>query len=216
VENRKPILVGLAGGSASGKTTLIRKISERFSNKKICVISQDHYYKGLSEQVRDKNGVVNFDHPDGINFTRLRSDLRKIIKGQTVKILEYTFNNPAIFPQLLHFNPAPIILVEGLFAFADKLLFKMYDYKVYIHADDELTLNRRIVRDTNERGMTEEEVMYQWNNHVLPAYDAFLKPHINNVNLVISNNENFEDGLNHLLTYLQNHLNQNVNINQSK
>jgi len=154
-------LVGLAGGSASGKTTFIRRLSEEFGEDKVCVISQDHYYKALSEQVRDENGIVNFDHPDGIDFNRIRKDIRTLLRGKRVKIVEYTFNNPDVFPKQIIYKPAPIILLEGLFVFADARLNKMYDYRMYIDADDHITLNRRLNRDTAERGMSHEEVMYQ-------------------------------------------------------
>jgi uridine kinase len=185
-------LVGLAGGSASGKTTFIKRLSEVFGEEKVCVISQDHYYKALSEQLRDVNGIVNFDHPTGIDFSRIKKDLRKLLKGQEVKIVEYTFNNPDIFPKEIVYKPAPIILLEGLFVFADKSLNRMYDYRLYVHADDDVTLKRRLARDTTERGMTEEEVMYQWDNHVKPAYDQFLKPHKTSADYVILNNNNFD------------------------
>lgn len=193
-------MVGLAGGSASGKTTFIRKLSEEFGSDKVCVISQDHYYKGLSEQLIDENGIVNFDHPTGIDFNRIRKDLRKLLKGQTVRIVEYTFNNPDIFPKELVYNPAPIVLLEGLFVFADKSLNNMYDYRLYIDADDDVTLKRRIARDTGERGMTEKEVMYQWDNHVKPAYKAFLKPYKSNADYVIKNNTDFQECLIKVIT----------------
>ena len=193
-------LVGLAGGSASGKTTFIRKLSEVFGTDKVCVITQDNYYKGLSEQLRDENGMVNFDHPTGIDFVRIRKDLRKLLKGETVKIVEYTFNNPDIFPKELVYKPAPIVLLEGLFVFADKSLNAMYDYRLYIDADDDITLKRRIARDTVERGMTEDEVMYQWDNHVQPAYAEFLKPHKSEADYVIKNNVNFQECLDKVIS----------------
>lgn len=186
-------LVGLAGGSASGKTTFIRKLSEEFGEDQVCVISQDHYYKGLSEQLRDENGMVNFDHPVGIDFRRIKKDIRKLLRGDIVKIVEYTFNNPNVFPKELVYKPAPIILLEGLFVYADASLNKLYDYRLYIDADDEITLQRRLKRDTSERGMTHDEVMYQWNNHVLPAYNEFLKPHKSSADYIIKNNHSFDE-----------------------
>lgn len=190
---RESFLVGLAGGSASGKTTFIRHLSEEFGEDKVCVISQDHYYKGLSEQVRDENGKVNFDHPSGIDFKRIRKDIRTLLKGEQVQIVEYTFNNPNVFPKQITYKPAPIILLEGLFVYADRYLNRLYDYRMYIHADDHITLNRRLQRDVKERGMTEDEVMYQWNNHVKPAYDEFLKPHKEKADFIIQNNRDFSE-----------------------
>ena len=116
-----------------------------------------------------------------------------------MKLVEYTFNNPDIFPKEITYKPAPIILLEGLFVFADKSLSKMYDYRLYIHADDEVTLKRRLARDTAERGMTNGEVMYQWDNHVLPAYDEFLKPHKPEADYIINNNENFDECLQNVI-----------------
>lgn len=200
-------LIGLAGGSASGKTTLIRTLSEEFGNNQVCVISQDHYYKGLSEQVRDENGMVNFDHPTGIDFNRIRKDIRKLLKGEVVKIVEYTFNNPNVFPKQIVYKPAPIILLEGLFVYADSALNRQYDYRLYIHAEDSITLDRRLRRDVSERGMTEEEVMYQWNNHVLPAYEQFLRPHRAKADLVIENNADFSKGLDEIRAHFSKILN---------
>jgi uridine kinase len=209
VKNNKSFLVGLAGGSASGKTTFIREISKKFEDNQVCVISQDHYYKGLSEQLRDENGIVNFDHPLGIDFTRIKKDIRKLLKGKPVDIVEYTFNNPEIFPKQITYQPAPIILLEGLFVFADKGLNAMYDYRLYIDADEDVTLDRRLKRDTTERGMTLDEVMYQWDNHVKPAYDQFLKPHKKDSDYVIHNTDNFDDSLTHVTAKFRDVIAQN-------
>lgn len=199
MKKKSSYIVGLAGGSASGKTTFIQKLSEVFGENQVCVISQDHYYKGLSEQLRDENGIVNFDHPTGIDFKRIKQDLRSLLKGNTVEIVEYTFNNPAVFPKQMIFKPAPIILLEGLFVYADKGLRSMFDYQLYIDAEDEVTLQRRLDRDTTERGMSTEEVLYQWEKHVKPAYDEFLKPHKSSADYVIQNTTNFQEGLTHVI-----------------
>jgi uridine kinase len=198
----RPYIIGIAGGSASGKTTLIKELNARYSEEQICVISQDHYYKPLSEQVVDENGEVNFDLPEGIDFKRLARDIRSLKKGRQVKIVEYTFNNPDIFPRQLIFKPAPILVVEGLFIYTSKALSSMIDLKLYIHADLEVMLNRRLVRDAEERGMTKDQIMYQWEQHVLPAYENYLLPYKNSVDMVIENNTDFNESFNQLVIHL--------------
>ncbi|MBR9860144.1 uridine kinase [bacterium] len=188
-------IVGLSGGSASGKTSFIHALRKEFSAEELCVISLDHYYKPLSAQIRDENGEVNFDHPDGIDFARVKRDLRLLLKGKTVKIVEYTFNNPALFPQQLTFRPTPIILIEGLYVFADAGLRKMLDWRLFLEVHQDEAFRRRLERDLEERGMTEEEVHYQWKNHVIPSHKEHLQPHLKDVHLFIDNNRDFREGL---------------------
>lgn len=201
--DRSSVIVGLAGGSATGKTTIVDALTERFSSEELCVISQDHYYKPLTQQLRDDKGEINFDHPAGIDFKRIRSDIRTLNRGKSVDIVEYTFNNPEVFPKQIRFSPAGIILIEGLFAFADPYLNRMYGYRVYIEADMQVALDRRLRRDTEERGMTHSEVHYQWEKHVMPAYNEFLFPHRDKADLVIDNTVNFEPHLDRLETQLR-------------
>ncbi len=205
--DKEPYIIGIAGGSASGKTTFIKELHQRYNDDQICVISQDHYYKPLSEQVVDENGEVNFDLPEGIDFKRLARDIRSLKKGKRVQIVEYTFNNPDVFPKQLVFKPAPILVVEGLFIYTSKTLSSMLDLKLYIDADLEVMLNRRLVRDARERGMTEEQIIYQWEKHVLPAYENYLLPYRDKADMVIKNNTNFGESFDHFVD----HLNQLLN-----
>jgi uridine kinase len=194
----KSTLVGLAGGSASGKTTFVGSLAKEFAPDELCVVSQDHYYKPQSEQLIDPNGVINFDHPSGIDFKRIRDDIRKLLAGKEVRIVEYTFNNPAVFPSEITYKPAPIIMLEGLFAFVDRPLNKMYDLRLYIETNETIAFKRRLNRDVSERGVSEEEVYYQWDNHVIPAYHEFLFPHKASADVIIKNDINFEEHLEEL------------------
>lgn len=200
----KPYIIGVAGGSASGKTTLIKKLNKLYKADDLCVISQDHYYRPLSEQVIDQNGEINFDLPEGIDFERLSRDVKKLKQGKEVKIVEYTFNNPNIFPKQIVFKPAPIIVIEGLFIYTHSKLDSMFDLKLYVEAELEVMLKRRLNRDAEERGMTREQIEYQWNEHVLPAYENYLLPYRENVDLIIVNNTHFDRSF----TVLTHHLNQ--------
>ncbi|MBO6517362.1 MAG: uridine-cytidine kinase [Bacteroidia bacterium] len=198
----KPYIIGVAGGSASGKTTLIKRLHELYKPEQLCVISQDHYYRPLSEQQVDDNGEINFDLPQGIDFVRLARDVRKLKQGNEVQIVEYTFNNPNIFPKEITFKPAPVIVIEGLFIYTNAKLDDMFDLKLYVEAELEVMLQRRLVRDAEERGMTREQIEYQWNEHVLPAYENYLLPYRENVDLIIVNNTHF----NRSFKVLTNHL----------
>jgi uridine kinase len=207
MKSAQPYIIGIAGGSASGKTTLIKRLNELYRPGEICVISQDHYYRPLSEQEVDPNGEINFDLPAGIDFGRLVKDIRKLKKGQDVNIVEYTFNNPTVFPKQITFKASPIIIVEGLFIYTDRKLDAIFDLKLYIEASLDVMLKRRLDRDAKERGMTEKQIEYQWNEHVLPAYNRYLLPYRENVDLIIVNNTHIERSF----TVLTNHLNQLLN-----
>lgn len=202
----KPYIVGIAGGSASGKTTFINRLKQFYKPEQICIISQDHYYKALSEQTVDQNGNVNFDLPEGIDFKRLTKDIRKLKSGKVAEIVEYTFNNPNKFPQTIRFNPAPIIIIEGLFIYTDVQLSKIFDLRLFIDADMDIMLDRRLKRDTEERAYSREQILYQWDFHVKPSYEKYLLPYKDEVDLVVVNNKSFDKGLNVLKDHLDKHL----------
>lgn len=204
VTKEKPYIVGIAGGSASGKTTFLRDLKKGYKDHELCIISQDHYYKALSEQTIDENGNVNFDLPEGIDFLRLVKDIKKLKAGKEAEIVEYTFNNPNKFPQTIKFKPAPIIIVEGLFIYTEPKLSNLFNLKLFIDAKMDLMLERRLKRDTTERAYTEEQIRYQWDFHVKPSYEKYLLPYRNDVDLVIVNNTGFKSGL----EVLRNHLNK--------
>lgn len=205
----KPLVIGIAGGSASGKTTFIQRVSEKFDQEgQICVISQDHYYRPISQQTIDENGRINFDRPEGIDFKRLTGNVKQIIQGKSVEIAEYTFNNPAKFPKKIIFKPAKIILIEGLFIYSEDALNTLFDLRLYLDVDQEIAFQRRLNRDMEERGMTTDEVVYQWENHVVPAYEQFLLPHRNRMDLILMNNEHFNNSLEVIVSYFQWHLNK--------
>lgn len=191
--NTQPYILGIAGGSASGKTTFINHLKQVFTPDQLCVVSQDNYYRSLSEQHIDANGEVNFDLPEAIDFKRLLKDLRLLKSGKEVQMAEYTFNNPKAFPKTISFKPAPIIIIEGLFIFTSKPLYKMFDLTVFIEAKTEVMFKRRLNRDLVERGIPEEQIRYQWDQHFLPAYEHHMVPHKDRVDLIIVNNDHFKN-----------------------
>lgn len=192
----KPYIIGICGGSGSGKTLFISKLKQQFSSEQLCVISQDEYYREKKHQWVDEKGVENFDLPSAIDEEKFLKDLQKLIQGEPVQKLEYTFNNPAITPRMLTFHPAPVIVVEGIFIFHYEEIYKLLDFAVFIHTKKDLKLNRRIKRDAEERGYDLNHVLYTQKNHVQPSYQKYIKPFRHEADIVIPNNERgFEKGL---------------------
>ena len=134
------------------------------------------------------------------------SDLEKLIAGETVIRREYTFNNSLLEPALLVFRPAPIILVEGIFVFHFKKIHRLLDLKVFLHAKENLKVIRRIKRDQIERNYPLEDVLYRYEHHVLPTFEKYIKPYIEEADIVINNNRRFDTGLQVMLGFLSSKL----------
>jgi len=188
-------IIGIAGGSASGKTTFIEKLRQTFNPNQLTVLSQDHYYKPLHLQQTDSNGEVNFDLPESLDMEKFLYDIELLECGKPLVLKEYTYNNPGKAPQSITIEPSGVIVVEGLFIFEDPLISGKLNLKLFIDATEEIKYNRRLNRDSNERGLSHEIIHYQWNNHVKPSYEKFLLPHKDNVDMVIINNTHFDNSL---------------------
>ena len=191
----KPFIIGITGGSGSGKTTFIHTLREAFSEEQLCVISQDDYYRPREEQKTDKQGITNFDLPRSIDKQAFIRDIGRLVNNEIVERTEYTFNNEKATPSLKIFRPTPIIIVEGLFVFHFKKIRKMLDLKIYLHAKENLKVIRRIKRDRVERNYPLEDVLYRYENHVLPAFEKYIKPYQDQADLIINNNKQLHMGL---------------------
>lgn len=190
-----PYLVGITGGSASGKTLFLQALQREFGAEKLCLLSQDNYYRSPEFQQKDENGWINFDLPECIDYTSFIGDLNQLRENKAVVRNEYLFQVTGKEPQPLRFHPSPIIVIEGLFIFYFENIFKQLDLKVFIDAADDVKLERRLKRDTSERGIPHDQVIYQWRNHVLPAYEKYLLPFKNAADMIINNNDHFNNSL---------------------
>lgn len=196
-------IIGLSGGSASGKTFFINELRRSFKHEDLCIISQDNYYLEREHQPLDGNGVTNFDTLQSIDFEEFNNDLQKLISGSIVNRAKYTYNNPAAQPEVLSFHPSPITIVEGIFIFHNPELKKLYDLKVFIDTEEDIKLERRILRDGKERGYDKKDILYRHEHHVMPSYNKYIKPHKKDVDIVIPNNNNFSVALNVLVEFLK-------------
>lgn len=186
--SKPPYVIGIAGSSGSGKTFFLNCFLNHFASHEITLISQDDYYIPANTKTREENKRYNFDLPTAINRDAFYRDIRSLFEGHTVYKETYTFNNPAIKPKLLEIKPAPILIVEGLFIFYYEEINALLNQRIFLHAEDEIALRRRLRRDLVERGYFEEDVRYKWVNHVLPAYRQYLLPFRYQCDRVIINN----------------------------
>ncbi len=191
----KPYLVGIVGGSASGKTSFLRDLLARLPMQKCAVVSQDNYYRPLAEQQRDANDRPNFDLPTAIHRDHLHEDLCKLLSGESVSRTEYTFNHREKQGQLVTIEPAEVILLEGLFLFHYDEIRTLLDLRVFIDAKEDVCKLRRLQRDLVERGYPADHVEYQWDNHVLPAYREFILPYREQAHRIVANHDGYETGL---------------------
>ncbi|MBC8155485.1 MAG: uridine kinase [Bacteroidetes bacterium] len=203
----KPYIVGITGGSASGKTSFLKGLLSAFNPHDVCLISQDNYYRDRSEIPVDDQGVHNFDLPETIDHHLYAQHIHALSEGRPVLQKEYVFNNPDALPRMLTFNPAPIIVVEGIFVFHFRELADQMDLKVFIDAKNSIKLERRVKRDAEERGYDLDDVMYRWKYHVKPTYRQFIKPYRAEADLVIPNNVHYKKGLDVLIAFLKTKVN---------
>lgn len=188
MNNKKPFIIGIAGGSGSGKTFFLNSFLHHFKNDEVTLVSQDDYYFPAGEMTQEENKLYNFDLPSTIDNEQFLLDIKKLIKGEVVYKKEYNFNNPLAIVKILEVNPAPIIIVEGLFILHFQEIAALLDYRIFVEADEAVALQRRIRRDGMERGYPEDDVRYKWDNHVVPAYKEFLLPYKSQADKLVINN----------------------------
>ncbi len=209
-ENRDRIAIGITGGSGSGKTAFVRQLMDSLPEGAVALLCQDNYYHPIEEQVKDEQGYINFDLPSSIDMEQFVKDLRQLMAGYPVERAEYTFNNDYQEDQCLRTDPAPVILVEGLFIFHVEALLQLFDLRVFIHTKENLKVIRRIRRDQLERNYPLEEVLHRYERHVTPTFEQFIEPYQEQADLVINNNRSFDRGLKVLRGYILHRLAQKI------
>lgn len=183
----EPFVIGITGLSGSGKSFYVNLLKEKLGNN-VCVVGFDDYYKSLDEQIADQNGEINYDLPTALYQNKFHKDLLKLMDYQSIMIKKYQFENydaPEIIETI---NPAPILLVEGLFVLDYLPVNNLLNFRIFMDCNLELCFNRRLLRDVSQRNISESKSRYQWFNHVLPAFEKYIVPYKENCNMVIENN----------------------------
>ena len=171
----KTILIGIAGGTGSGKTSIANAILDEFSSSEVALIQQDSYYRDLKHLNVHERKNINFDHPNAVNFAELTKDLKSILSGRIVEIPIYDFNTHTRTDKTHKINNHHIIVLEGILSLFDKSIRDMMDIKLYVDTPDDIRIIRRIKRDINKRGRTFESVIEQYYSTVRPMHEQFVE-----------------------------------------
>ena len=173
--NRNVIVIGIAGGTGCGKSTMINRIKEEFSEQ-ISIISHDFYYKQHTDIPFEERKLLNYDHPDAFDTDLMVEHIRALAAGEAVERPVYDFTIHNRIDETVTVRPAKVIIVEGILIFECKELRDLFDIKVFIDTDADVRIIRRIIRDVNERGRTLSSVVNQYLTTVKPMHEQFVEP----------------------------------------
>lgn len=180
-----PVVIGIAGGSGSGKTTVLHHIIDEFGADPIAVLDHDAYYRDLSHLSPEKRARFNFDHPDALETSLMREHLDRLIEGQAIEKPVYDFTTHTRREKTETVEPRPVIIIEGILVLAESALEERMDIKIYVDAADDIRLMRRIRRDMQERDRSIEGILRQYERTVRPMHLEFVEPSKREADIII-------------------------------
>jgi uridine kinase len=183
------LIIGIAGGTGCGKTTVVNQILDQLPEGEVGVISQDSYYKDTSHLSFDERVKINFDHPRSIDFELLESHLKDLRKGKDIYQPVYSFIKHNRTGDTILTHPRKVMIVEGILILTNPELREMFDIKIFVHADSDERLIRRLKRDITERGRDIEEVLSRYQNTLKPMHQQFIEPMKEYADIIIPNNK---------------------------
>ena len=183
------LIIGIAGGTGSGKTTVVKQIINELPNEDVTVISQDSYYKATNKLTYEERTRINFDHPRAIDFKLLVQHLMILRAGDPIEQPIYSFAAHNRTKDTLKTHPSKVIIVEGILIFSKKKVRDLLDIKVFVHADSDERLIRRLRRDIQERSRDMDEVLLRYQETLKPMHDQFIEPMKEYADIIIPNNK---------------------------
>ena len=173
---KRTTIIGIAGGSGSGKTSVTNEIMKNLEGHSVALLAQDYYYKDQSHLSFEERLETNYDHPFAFDNDLLIDNLNDLRNGKQIEVPTYDYTNHTISEETIAFKPKDVIIVEGIFALENKTLRDLMDVKIYVDTDADLRILRRLLRDTEERGRTMDSVISQYLNVVRPMHNQFIEP----------------------------------------
>jgi len=181
------LIIGIAGGTGSGKTTVVNQIVKELPTDEVCVISQDSYYKATDNLSYEERTKINFDHPRAIDFELLIKHLKDLKKGKTVNQPVYSFVTHNRTKDIFKTHPRKVVIVEGILIFNSEELRDLFDIKIFVHAETDERLIRRVRRDITDRGRDIDEVLNRYQKTLKPMHQQFIEPTKNFADIIIPN-----------------------------
>ncbi|MGB0274929.1 MAG: uridine kinase [Flavobacteriaceae bacterium] len=182
------MIIGFCGGTGAGKSTLVERVAQFLGKENTLILAQDHYYKHLPHLTFDERTQINFDHPDALDFELMTADLEKLKQGISIECPVYSFAEHLRMEETVVYTPKKFILVEGILVFAHTPLRSLFDYKVYIEADKETRVKRRVARDVSFRGRSEEKVRQRFKTTLHSMHNRYVASNKEKADIVITNN----------------------------
>lgn len=203
------ILIGIAGGTGSGKTTLANKVADSFGSDEVSILRHDSYYKRHDNMTYEERSLLNYDHPDAFDTELLCDHIRALKAGQPIRmpVYDYTIHNRS--DRTVQVNPAPVIVLEGILIFAEASLCELMDIKVFVDTDADVRILRRIVRDVKNRGRSLDSVISQYLTTVKPMHEQFVEPSKRRADIIIPEGGENVVALDMLIQRVRKHLNGN-------
>ena len=201
------IIIGIAGGTGSGKTTVVRKIVENLPKGEVVVLPQDSYYKDSSHVTVEERQNINFDHPNAFDWDLLTSQLAQLKSGKAIEQPTYSYLTCTRQKETIHIEPKNVIIVEGILALCDPMLRNQMDLKIFVDADSDERLIRVISRDIVERGRTAEDVMNRYTRVLKPMHLQFIEPTKRYADLIIPEGGNNQIAIDIITMFVEKHLN---------
>ena len=202
-------IIGIAGGTGSGKTTIVKRIMETLSSTNVAIIPQDSYYNDNTHLSMEDRRKINFDHPDAFDWKLLHQHIRDLREGKSIEQPTYDYITSNRMKETIHIEPCEVIIIEGIMALYRNDLRKLMDLKIYVDTDADVRLIRNIIRDTVERGRTTEMVIERYMQVLKPMHEEFIEPTKRFADLIIPEGGAKEQAIDILKTYIM-HRQKNI------